>query len=171
MDDVRSPSDDATDLAMAQWRVERPDLDFSAMGPLARLARLGIFGGRLVDAVFEDSGLDRGDFNVLAALRRGGSPFRLMPSELAEALLTTRGGVTKRVDRLEKKGLVARIANDTDRRSLYIALTTQGERLIDELIALHTQNESHLLSVLTPDEISAFDLTLRKLLRAVGEAS
>ena len=58
--------EDVTDRAVAQWRSQRPDLDFSAMGPLARLARLAIFGGRLVDRVFEEEGLDRVDFNVLA---------------------------------------------------------------------------------------------------------
>ena len=162
---------DEVDGLVEAWQRERPDLDVSPMQVLSRVTRLARHLDKVRGAAFAGSGLESWEFDVLAALRRVGNPFRLMPSELAEALLTTRGGVTKRIDRLEKKGLVARIPNDTDRRSLYIALTAQGERLIDELIALHTQNESHLLSVLTPDEVGAFDLTLRKLLCAVGEAS
>ncbi|MEZ3160294.1 MarR family transcriptional regulator [Microbacterium sp. BWT-B31] len=159
---------DFADAAVEQWRKQRPDLDFTAMGPLARLARLGLFGGRLVDRVFADKGLDRGEFNVLAALRRGGPPFRLTPSELAAAELTTRGGMTKRIDRLQARGLVERRTHSADRRSLLVGLTAEGVRLTDELIALHVANESRLLAVLDPEELAAFDHAIRKLLAATG---
>lgn len=162
-----APPPDLADLAVAQWRAQRPDLDFAAMGPLARLARIGVFGGRLVDRVFVEAGVDRGEFNVLAALRRGGPPYRLTPSELADAALTTRGGMTKRIDRLETRGLVARLANGSDRRSLLVGLTDQGLQVIDVLIERHAVNESALLSVLSPEELAAFDGALRKVLRAV----
>ncbi|MGB4779989.1 MarR family winged helix-turn-helix transcriptional regulator [Microbacterium sp.] len=163
--------DDVTDRAVAQWRAQRPDLDFSAMGPLARLARLAIFGGRLVDRVFETEGLDRGDFNVLAGLRRSGPPYRLTPSELADALLTTRGAMTKRVDRLEALGLVKRTANGADRRSLHVGLTDEGLRRIDALIVHHVENESRLLAVLAPREVAALDYALRKLLHSIGDGA
>lgn len=158
------PHPDSADRAVAQWRFERPDLDFSAMAPLARLAQLGHLGGRRIDAVFARVGLDRGEFNVLAALRRTGAPFQLTPSQLADAALTTRGGMTKRIDRLERRGLVKRLRNDADRRSLLVALTADGRRLTDELIAAHSANESRLIAVLSPDELAALDAIARKLL-------
>lgn len=164
------PEDDA-DRAVAQWQLQRPDLDFTAMGPLARLARLAMDGGRLVDRVFEDQQLDRVDFNILAALRRKGSPFRLRPSELADALLTARGTITKHIDRLETAGLVERIANESDRRSLDIGLTPAGLTCIDDLVVTHVQNEARLLTVLSPAELATFDRTLRTLLRAIGHGA
>lgn len=160
---------DFADVVVAQWRSERPDLDFSAMGPIARLGRLALFGGRLVDAVFADTGLERAEFDVLAGLRRNGAPFQMTPSRLAEILLVTRGGMTKRIDRLEARGLVERQANVADRRSLLVGLTAEGLRVCDELVARHTANESRLLDVLSADELVVFDDVLRKLLLAIGD--
>lgn len=160
---------DFADVVVAQWRAERPDLDFSAMGPLARLARLVLFGGKLVDAVFAEAGLERAEFDVLAGLRRHGAPYRMTPSQLADILLVTRGGMTKRIDRLEARGLVERLANGTDRRSLLVGLTERGRLLVDDLVARHTANESRLLAVLSPEERASLDGALRKLLVAIGD--
>lgn len=163
-----TPEPDFADHAVAQWSRERPELDFAAMAPLARFARLGLIGGRLVDATFARHGLDRGEFDVLASLRRNGAPFEMTPSRLAAVLLVSRGGMTKRIDRLEARGLVRRVGRPEDRRSLHISLTEQGIRLIDALVAEHVANESRLLAVLEPAELEHFDAVLRKLL-AVAE--
>lgn len=160
---------DRSDVAARAWLAERPELDVDAMATLARFARVGLLGGRRVDAVFADAGLDRGEFDVLATLRRGGGDYSATPSALAAALLTTRGGMTKRVDRLARRGFVRRVLHGTDGRSRIIELTASGVALIDELIALHTANEEQLLAVLTPDERAALDLTLRKLLRSLED--
>ncbi|MCI4040373.1 MULTISPECIES: MarR family winged helix-turn-helix transcriptional regulator [unclassified Streptomyces] len=160
---------DFADVAVAHWERERPDLDFTAMATLARFARLHIAGSRRVDAVFAAHGLDRGEFDVLASLRRTGAPHEMPPSQLAEILLITRAGMTKRVDRLEARGLVTRRADPEDRRSLRICLTPEGIVLVDAAVTEHAANENRLLSLLTEDEAHAFDATLRKLLAAVEE--
>lgn len=164
-------SPDAVDAAVAQWRRERPDLDFWAMGPLARLARLSVLGEALVDRVFDDAGVDRAGFNVLAALRRVGSPFRLTPSDLAAAQLTTRGGMTKMIDRLERQGLVERVANAADRRSTLVGLTERGVDLIDRLVTAHVANESALLTGIDRTELATFDRVLRTLLVRAGDVA
>ncbi len=158
-------SPDFADQAVAQWSTQRPDLDFSAMGTLARFARLSLYGGQLVDQTFAEVGLDRGEFDVLASLRRSGADSRMMPSELADVLLTTRGGMTKRIDRLVARGLVVRIPHETDRRSSFISLSKEGLNCIDTLVEQHVTREKALLEVLTPTELAAFDGILRKLLR------
>ncbi len=160
---------DFADIAVAQWRRERPDLDFSAMAPLARFGRLGVIGGRVVDAEFAAHDIDRGEFDVLASLRRGGAPFELTPSRLADVLLVSRAGMTKRVDRLARRGLVERRPQAHDRRSHLIALTDKGRTLVDEVVAQHTVNESRLLAALAPDEVAAFDAVLRKLLSVLSD--
>ncbi|MFT9671433.1 MarR family winged helix-turn-helix transcriptional regulator [Streptomyces rhizosphaericola] len=162
----RTPPDFA-DIAVAHWERERPDLDFTAMGTLARFARLHIAGSRRVEEVFAAYGLDRGEFDVLASLRRTGAPHEMPPSQLAEILLITRAGMTKRVDRLEARGLVSRRADPEDRRGLRIGLTPEGFDLVDAAVTEHAANENRLLGLLTEDEARAFDATLRKLLAAV----
>ncbi|MDK1472344.1 MarR family transcriptional regulator [Streptomyces sp. 549] len=160
---------DFADVAVAHWQRERPDLDFAAMGTLARFARLHIAGSRHVEAVFAAYHLDRGEFDVLASLRRTGAPHELPPSQLADILLITRAGMTKRVDRLEARGLVTRRAAPEDRRSLRIGLTPEGLALIDAAVADHAANENRLLELLTEHEVQAFDAILRKLLAALEE--
>ncbi|MBA4248767.1 MAG: MarR family transcriptional regulator [Microbacterium sp.] len=139
------------------------------MAPLARLAQLGLLGGRRIDTVFAQAGLDRGEFNVLAALRRNGAPYQLTPSQLADAALTSRGGMTKRIDRLEERGLVDRHSNGSDRRSLLVGLTAEGLRLTDDLITKHSANESRLIAALNPEELAALDNAVRKLLASLDD--
>lgn len=58
---------------------------------------------------------------------------RLKMGELAEALVITRGGLTKLVDRLVKAGLLERTFCETDRRVSYATLTPAGEQLLAEM--------------------------------------
>ena len=158
---------DFADIAVEQWRHERPDLDFAAMGPVARFGRLSLLAGRVVDSVFAAHGIDRGEFDVLASLRRSGEPFALTPSHLADALLISRAGMTKRVDRLAARGLVARTEQAHDRRSRLISLTDAGRALVDTVVGEHTVNESRLLATLSEEELVIFDRVLRRLLAVV----
>ncbi|MET7393812.1 MarR family transcriptional regulator [Dactylosporangium sp. NPDC005572] len=154
---------DGVDLLIAQWRRERPDLDLSAMETFGRLGRLFTHLGRAVDETFIRFGLQRGEYDVLATLRRGGGP--LTPSTLADSLMLSRAGMTSRLDRLEELGLVQRVANREDRRSMYVTLTDEGRRLTDEVTTAHVANETELLSDLTPTERRHLDTIARKLLR------
>jgi DNA-binding MarR family transcriptional regulator len=74
------------------------------------------------------------------------------------------GGMTNRLDRLERAGLVERRADPGDRRAKLIVLTDAGKRVIDETIGRHVANEERLLSVLTPAEQERLNALLRKLI-------
>lgn len=74
--------------------------------------------------------------------------------------MVTTGAMTKRVDRLERAGLVTRRRSETDGRGRVVALTEAGRRLFDEAFTAHMRNEHRLLSVLTPEEASALELLL-----------
>jgi DNA-binding MarR family transcriptional regulator len=71
-------------------------------------------------------------FEVLATLDRA-SEQRLKMGELAEALVITRGGLTKLVDRLIKAGLLERTFCETDRRVSYATLLPAGAELLGEM--------------------------------------
>jgi DNA-binding MarR family transcriptional regulator len=71
-------------------------------------------------------------FEVLATLARAPEQ-RLKMGELAEALVITRGGLTKLVDRLIKAGLLERAFCETDRRVSYATLLPAGVELLEEM--------------------------------------
>src|SRR3954464_4712249 len=71
-------------------------------------------------------------FEVLATLDRAPEQ-RLKMGDLAEALVITRGGLTKLVDRLIKAGLLERTFCETDRRVSYATLMPAGRALLDEM--------------------------------------
>ncbi|MFD9690635.1 MarR family winged helix-turn-helix transcriptional regulator [Kitasatospora sp. NPDC059146] len=161
---------DHVDVMLDQWGRERPDLDLAAVGIVGRLGRFALLAGRVVEEVFKHHGLQRGEFDVLATLRRSGAPYELMPSELAALLLMSRAGMTSRIDRLESAGLVERRTDPADRRSVRIALTAAGRALVDAAFTDHAANETTLLSALSGEERAALDMILRKLLADVEGA-
>ncbi|GAA5053349.1 MarR family winged helix-turn-helix transcriptional regulator [Nocardia callitridis] len=159
-----APTSDRIDAIERQWRAERPDLDLEAMAIFGRLGRLVMVGRREIDVVFRAHGLQRGEFDVLAALRCSGAPFELSPSVLADTMMLSRAGMTGRLDRLESAGLVRRIADAADRRAVRVALTDAGRDTIDTVVAEHTANETRLLSVLPARDRRELDRLVRVLL-------
>jgi DNA-binding MarR family transcriptional regulator len=159
---------DAVDAVLQQWRRERPDLDLSGMGTFARIAQLSAALRPAVEQVLARHGLNQGEFDVLAALRRAGPPYTLIPSHLSEALMMSRAGMTGRLDRLEDAGLVERSLDPGDRRSFRVALSAKGRQIIDDAVTEHAANVGRLVSSLTQEERTALDRALRALLRGVA---
>jgi DNA-binding MarR family transcriptional regulator len=160
---------DRAALALAQWRKERPDLDSLPMAVLGRLAEtaLTVMRDRL-EPLFAQFGLQAGEFDVLATLRRSGEPCALTPTALYEAAMISSGGMTSRIDRLEKAGLVERRPHPTDRRGALVALTSEGRALIDEAVGRHVDNERAILASLTSAEQAELDRLLAKLLAGLN---
>jgi DNA-binding MarR family transcriptional regulator len=108
--------------------------------------------------------LQAGEFDVLATLRRSGSPYSLAPTHLFKALMVSSGGMTNRLDRLEKAGLIARTPNPEDRRGTLVSLTEKGISLINTMMPLHVDNEMKALSALSREEQQTLNLLLEKLI-------
>jgi DNA-binding MarR family transcriptional regulator len=157
---------DPVDLILEQWARERPDLDASPMGVVGRIQQLARELERALERVFTRFGLSRADFDVLATLRRAGEPYRLTPGALLESMMVTSGAVTKRVDRLERAGLVDRAPDPDDRRGVLVGLTAEGLELVDRVVEEHLENEENLLAGLTDAERER----LARLLRKLGES-
>src|SRR5262245_2892910 len=137
----------------AAWARERPDLDVSPQGVIGRLHRLAAHLTAELEIVYRRHGLEEGEFDVLAALRRAGEPYERAPGELARHTMVTTGAMTKRLDRLERAGLVARRRSATDGRGRVVALTQAGRRVIDDAFTEHMRNEHRLLGGLPPDDV------------------
>jgi len=155
-------SNDRIDLIQAEWRRERPDLDVAPQGVIGRLHRLAGHLTNEIVAVYAEYGLTEGEFDVLAALRRAGTPFERYAGELAASTMITTGGMTKRLDRLEAAGLVLRRRSDTDARGRIVRLTPRGVEVIDDAVTAHLANERRLLDLVPEHD----RVLLERLLRA-----
>ncbi|GGY04830.1 MarR family transcriptional regulator [Litchfieldella qijiaojingensis] len=154
---------------MTQWQRELPDLDLLPMEVVGYLKTTQLITKGQLDAFFKQHGLQAGEFDVLATLRRAGEPYALGPTQLFEALMISSGGMTNRLDRLEKTGLIVRAPNPEDRRGILVSLTTKGRELIDRLVPLHVENEARMLSVLSREEQETLSKLLGKLLDGLDE--
>lgn len=151
----------------AAWARERPDLDVSPQGVIGRLHRLAGLLTEQLCLVYRRYGLSEGEFDVLATLRRTGAPYERAPGELAAHTMVTTGAMTKRVDRLERAGLVTRRRSAADGRGRVVALTDAGRQLIDRAFTDHMHNEQRLLSALPPQEAAALERLLTTWLAEV----
>lgn len=141
----------------ADWRRERPDLDVTPQGVIGRLHRLADRLTEELCLVYGRYGLGEGEFDVLCALRRAGEPYERAPGELAAHTMVTTGAMTKRIDRLERAGLVTRRRADDDQRGRIVALTRSGRELIDRAFTDHMRNERRLLDLLTDTEAETLE--------------
>ena len=103
-------------------------------------------------------------FDVMAALyrRRDG----VTMSELSRMLLVSNGNATTVVDRLESDGLVARRPSETDRRTVYVALTADGLRSFETLAAGHEAEVARLFAGLSDADVDA----MTEILKRAGKA-
>lgn len=155
---------DHVDIIVKQWKSERPDLDVSPMEVIGRISRLSRILEKDLKPIFSKYGLQSGEFDVLAALRRCGKPYQLKPTELFKSVMLTSGAMTNRLDRLESAGLITRKADPNDRRSSLVSLAAKGLKLIDRAVADHYANEQQLLGTLNKSERKTLTHLLRKLL-------
>ena len=158
---------DHIDNILTQWARERPDLDTGPMATLGRISRLRSVLAREIDAELARHGLSGPSFDVLATLRRSGTPYRLSPGDLLASTMVTSGTMTNRIDQLEKAGLVERLDNPDDRRGVIIALTEKGFEVVDAAVTAHVANQHRLVVGLDQDERSALNSLLSKFLRTL----
>ena len=162
-------SPDRVARIQAEWRRERPELDVSPQGVIGRLHRVaGLLTDELV-AVYGRFGLNEGDFDVLATLRRSGPPYARAAGDLADHTMVTTGGLTKRVDRLVAKGLVERRPGSADARQRIVALTPAGLELIDAAFAAHMENEHRLIDEIGRADAARLEVLLERWLRILGD--
>lgn len=161
---------DHVDRLRAQWRVQEPDLDTSPVEIFGRIYRISRLIAPGIEEALGRHGLDRGEFDVLATLRRQGPPFRLTPTELYAALLIASGSLTHRLGRLEKAGLIRRVPSERDGRSLSAELTEAGQAAVMAAYRDDMAFEASLLEGLEPKARDELSGALRHLMSVVEKA-
>jgi DNA-binding MarR family transcriptional regulator len=146
-----------------QWHQERPDLDPGSMAVFARLSRAHAAASDAIDRNLAGFGINRGEFDVLASLRRSGEPFELSAGALAQAVVLSPSAMTNRLKRLEDQGLVSRRADPSNGRVVLVALTTRGRRLVDDAVVAHVATLDRLLSGFSSREVRSMSGLLIRL--------
>ena len=162
---------DVVDLLLRQWGRERPELDVSGLSIVVRIQLLAKVLRQQTARQLEPLGLEAWAYDVLAALRRQGSPCELPATALARETLMSTGAMTNRIDRLEARGAVRRRHDPDDRRSILVSLTGRGRRLVDEAIRARLEAANVALAALSPGERRQLADRLRRLTSEVGLGS
>jgi DNA-binding MarR family transcriptional regulator len=120
-----------------------------------------------LDAELDEFGLSLADYEILVHLSDEPSG-ELRMTELAAETLVSRSGLTRRLDRLVRSGLVARRSCPTDRRGVLAVLTPAGRQRLMEAAPTHVEGvRRHFLSQLRGHDLP----TLTHWLNAVVESS
>jgi DNA-binding MarR family transcriptional regulator len=168
---AKMPLEDHIDAVVAKWKQERPELDLAPVEIIGRTGRIMEHVDRALEAKFEEFGISRATFDVLAALRRNGPPYRMTQRELMRSLLRTSGSMSLRIDTLEREGLVTRSPGEDDRRSVFVTLAPKGSSLLDEVVPEHLANESALIGALSNADREQLRSILRKWLASLEESA
>lgn len=111
-------------------------------------------------------GLSVAEWVALRLIHGDKGEARLTSSRLAEAAGLTRGAVSKVLEKLEAKALVARSPHEEDSRVHWLALTRKGAGLLPRLAALADANDARFFEVLEAQERAALGRLLDKLAKA-----
>src|ERR671934_2396567 len=156
---------DRVDGVIDAWRRERPDIDVSSIAVLTRALLIGRHLQKARDRALRELGTDTPTLEVLATLRRAGTPYRLRTSEIEAASSVTAGAISQRLDRLEARGFVRRTRDDVDKRVIHISLTKKGRDLIDAVVAGLMEREELLLTPFNERERKTLERLLTRWLR------
>lgn len=109
---------------------------------------------RFIAVIIEPKGITSQQYNVLRILRGAGE--RGLPTlEIAERMIETTPGITRLIDRLERKKLVARERCATDRRQVFCRITREGLTLLAVLDAPVLEATNKALGVLKKTELAS----------------
>ena len=163
-------------------RPRAKDVDVSELGRrLLTLPRLNAWGAfltahkaleNILSRELESAcGLPLTWFDALAQLRMAPAQ-RLTMGELATALLFSKSGLTRLIDRMVEAGLVQRLARPGDRRSLHIGLTDAGEAKYRQALPIHLEHvKRHFAAYIEDREAAAVESALMRMASAVRRES
>ena len=160
----QSTSVDAEVESLIQvWESERPDVPMGSLRISLPLRRALQHAELLRSRVLAQHGVSAATLDLLVALRRSGRPYVSTPSELARLLVLSSGGVSQRLERLEREGLVERRMSAADRRVVNVHLTDAGLATLDRLIEEYMAHEERMLSGLSERQAAQLGRLLVKL--------
>lgn len=168
--DADSVDADEVDRLVRAWQRERPDVDVTPLEVLSRVSRLARYLDLARREAFGGHDLEAWEFDVLAALRRAGSPYTLSPGDIQRQNLVSSGTISNRLDRLESRGWLRREPDETDRRGVRVVLTVAGREVVDAALDDLLAQEREILGSLTLQQREQLAATLRSLVTPFDNA-
>ncbi|RMA58018.1 MarR family winged helix-turn-helix transcriptional regulator [Ulvibacter antarcticus] len=165
---MNTKNNDIIDTLISDWKKERPDLDASSMHIVGRILKLGKTLEKRAGKALQESGIYYTDLDVLATLRRSGSPYELTPKELMMSVLITSGAMTALLDRLTKLDLIYRAPDSSDGRIRRAGLTQKGIEIIDKAIETRFSEATTSVQTLNNSEKEQLSDLLKKLMAALN---
>jgi DNA-binding MarR family transcriptional regulator len=154
---------DQIDEFLDEISTELPRLDLVTEGIVDRISFLDKHLKRAMEETLSERGLTHGEWSVLGILKRPGPPYRRTPGQLARHADLSTGAMTNRLDKLEEAGLVRRLPDPDDRRSVQVELTEAGHRAWEESVDVQARKEALLVSALTGAERDQLNELLRRV--------
>jgi DNA-binding MarR family transcriptional regulator len=156
---------DHVDSFLAEIGADLPsDLDLTVEGIVDRIGGINRRIKRMHGETLDQLGLTYSDWHVLTALRWAGQPYRRKAGELARRAELTSGAMTSRLDALEEEGLVRRLRDPDDRRSVVVELTEKGRERHQQAMGIQAQKEMLLAEALTGREKEQLNSLLRRVM-------
>ncbi len=143
-----------------------PSVDLDVEGIVDRIHGLDWRIRKMLDETLEEQGLTNGDWKVLSTLRWAENG-RRSAGELARRAELTSGTMTARLDQLEGEGLVRRVRDPDDRRSVLVELTAKGRKKLLQAMGVQGEKEKLLAAALTPKEMEQLNALLRRVMISV----
>lgn len=162
---------DYADEMIAQWQVELPEVAGLPLEVAKRTARLGALLDSAAHSHVAKMGLTKAEYEILATLRRIGSPYRLKPSDLTSALLLSSGGTSNVIRHLTDLGYVTREENTEDGRSSWVRLTDKGIDVAGRAVRGAVAAQGTLLAAVPERTTRAVASLLRDVLVALGDGA
>ncbi|MBI3764464.1 MAG: MarR family transcriptional regulator [Chloroflexi bacterium] len=160
---------DAPRTAERVWQVEpvRDDLQ-PGIDAYVVLRRTADAVARYVEAELGEWGITTAQYGVLLHLSKGE---QLSLSDLSGLIFRSNSTLTSLIDRMERDGLVNRVAHANDRRVTTVELTPKGRDLLLEIRAHHRPFLADMMSCLSPDELTQLSELLIKIEHKVDEGT
>ena len=161
----KSGERDHVDRFLEEISADLPsDLDLTVEGIVDRIGGINRRIKHMHDETLDQLGLNISDWHVLTALRWAGEPYRRKAGELSRRAELTSGAMTSRLDALEKEGLVRRLRDPADRRSVIVELTDKGRQKHEQAMGIQAQKEALLAEALTGREKEELNKLLRRVM-------
>lgn len=161
---------DVIDMLVVEWKKERPELDAEAMHIVGRILKLGKILERRASKVLRECDLQYTELDVLATIRRSGSPYELAPKQLMKSVVITSGAMTALLERLSKLDLIYRAPDKKDGRIRLVGLTQKGKDKIDKAIKIRFKEAKSAVEVFNQADHETLSLLLKKMLKSLEQA-
>ena len=157
------------DETIQTWSEQRPDLNFASMELSLKLNSIVRAVSDEIAQQIDDLGINLGEFDVLATLRRHGRGAKLTPKDISAATFVTPSGLTNRLSRLEKMGLISRQSDPADGRGALIKITAAGKRVADRGIEIVVATQDRYMNDLSTQMKKGLDQSMTRVIKTLDE--